>query len=187
MIKKFIDYLKDNNISKDNTLKLLKEEKSLSSDEKNLIFAYCFPRQLLDRELPIRIKNYREKSGYSGLNVDPHEVALIIEAGQTEQYRRYIKHLMHSFSDVSNINPVNSSEEGNPRCGICDNELLYFKDWEEYAKNINGELENRECLAFGSTESGIVLCKHCLLQLVNAVQVMNDLDPSYLDWTKRRM
>lgn len=186
MIKEFIEYLKNNNISKDDTLKLLREEKTLSNDEKNMIFAYCFPRQLLDRELPIRIKSYREKSGYSGLNIDPHEVSLIIEAGQTEQYRRYIKHLMHAFSDATKINPVQSDEEENPRCGICDCELLYHDKWKSYAPTVPGEDEKRETLAFGSTESGIVLCKHCLIQLISAVSFMNDLDPAYLDWTKRK-
>ena len=53
MIKEFIEYLKKNNISKDDTLKLLRDDPNLSREEKNLVFAYCFPRQLLDRELPI--------------------------------------------------------------------------------------------------------------------------------------
>lgn len=188
MIKDFIDYLKKNNISKDDTLKLLKNEATLGKDEKNLIYSYCFPRQLLDREFPMRIKAYREKNGYSGLNIDIPEVSLIIEAGQTEQYRRYIKHLMHAFSEVSRVNPVSCKENNleNPRCGICDSEILYFDPWKIYASSNSSEEVTKEHLAFGSTESGIVLCKHCLIQLIKATEIMNELDPSYLDWTKRK-
>lgn len=186
MIKPFIEYLKNNHISKDDTLKLLREESNLSNDEKNLIFAYCFPRQLLDRELPIRIKAYREKSGYSHLNIDPHETALIIEAGQTEQYKRYIKHLMHSFDNPSKVHSVsNSNNTGEElRCGICDDKVLYYEDWNNYISG-GGEDNNKEFLALGSTESGIVLCKHCLIQLINAIENINIIDPGFLDWTKR--
>ena len=183
MIKEFIEYLKKNNISKDDTLKLLRDDPNLNRDEKNLVFAYCFPRQLLDRELPIRIKNYREKSGYSHLKMDPSEVALIIEAGQTEQYKRYIKHLMHSFDDTAKVHPVTDPEghTENPECGICGCNVLFSEDWEKY-KDRDPE---KEYLALGSTETGIIICKHCLVQLLTSINIMNELDPSYLDWTKR--
>lgn len=183
MIKDFIEYLKKNNIPKDDTLKLLKDNNNLSREEKNLIFAYCFPRQLLDRELPIRIKTYREKSGYSHLNIDPSEVALIIEAGQTEQYRRFIKHLMHSFDNTSKIHPVTDpGHTENPDCGICGrNDILFSEDWEIY----KDKDPQKEYLALGSTETGIIICKHCLIQLLASINIMNELDPSYLDWTKR--
>lgn len=183
MIKEFIEYLKKNNISKDDTLKLLRDDSNLSREEKNLVFAYCFPRQLLDRELPIRIKAYREKSGYSHLNMDPSEVALIIEAGQTEQYKRYIKHLMHSFDDTSKVHPVTDpgGHTENPECGICGCSVLFSEDWEKY----KDQDPQKEYLALGSTETGIIICKHCLIQLLNSINIMNELDPSYLDWTKR--
>ncbi len=184
MIKPFIDYIKSNNISKDDALKLLKDETNLSRDEKNLVFTYCFPRQLLDRELPLRIKALREKYGYSHLKVDNSEIALLIEAGQTEQYRRYIKHLMYSFGDPSNIHPVTDPEHTeNPKCGICDCDVLYSEDWEKYKQRD----PDKEYLALGSTESGIILCKHCLIQLISSINLMNELDPSFLDWTKRAM
>lgn len=183
MIKEFIEYLKKNNISKDDTLKLLRDDPNLSREEKNLVFAYCFPRQLLDRELPIRIKAYREKSGYSHLNMDPSEVALIIEAGQTEQYKRYIKHLMYSFDDTSKVHPVTDpgGHTENPECGICGCSVLFSEDWEKY----KDQDQEKEYLALGSTETGIIICKHCLVQLLTSINIMNELDPSYLDWTKR--
>lgn len=186
MITDYIDYIKSNNITKESALQLLKDDETLSPQRKNLIFAYCFPRQLLDREFPTRLKQYRDKSGYSGLNLDPSEVILIVEAGQTEQYKRYIKHLMYSFGDPHKISPVKSTEETNPRCGICDCELLYYDSWNSYAPGVQGEIERKEFLALGSTETSIILCKHCLLQLVSAIDIMNSIDPSYLDWTKRK-
>ncbi len=184
MIKDFIDYIKNNNVSKEDTLELLRKDQNLTNDERNLIFAYCFPRQLLDRELPLRIKDSREKFGYSGLQLDPREVALIIEAGQTEQYRRYIKHLMYSFNDSSKVCSVTDpdSHTENPKCGICDCDVLYYEDWQKHSQDD----KDKEYLALGSSETGIILCKHCLIQLLNSINVINVIDPSFLDWTKRK-
>ena len=187
MIKTFIDYIKNNKISSSEAIELLKNDPNLSRDDKNLIYAYCFPRQLLDRELPFRIKLYRDKFGYSHLQVDSSEVSLIVEASQTEQYKRYIKHLMYSFSDASKVNPVNNINEDdeNPRCGICDCELLYYDKWNSRVPDFSEEYKDRELLAFGSTESGIILCKHCLLHLISAINIINNIDPGFLDYTKR--
>lgn len=179
----YINYIKNNHLSKEDAIKLLKEDENLTRDDKNLVIAYCFPRQLLDRELPSRIKDSWHKSGYSGLNVSPSDVTLILEASQTEQYRRYIKHLMYSFSEIPKIHPVLvDGHEENARCGICDCEILYSDDWNKFFKDNDPEMEH---LAFGSTESGITLCKHCLIQLVSAMEKINDIDPGYLDWMKR--
>lgn len=181
-MKDYIDYIKRHNISKEDAIQLLKKDQNLSNSDKNLIFAYCFPRQLLDRELPIRIKASREKYGYSRLQLDPREVALIIEAGQTEQYRRYIKHLMYSFNDPLKVCPVADPEHTeNPKCGICDCDVLYYGDWQKHSQ----EDQDREYLALGSKETRIILCKHCLIQLLNSINIINVIDPSFLDWTKR--
>lgn len=161
-LKKFIDYIKNSNIDKSKVLELLKNESSLENWEKNIIYVYCFPRQLLDRELPSRIQNNR--IGRSINKIDYPDIALIIEAGQTNQYKRFIQHLMHSFYDFNTIYKTDMWEES--FCPICGEPL-----------NID--------TAFGSSQSSIVLCDHCLLQLQVAIQLMENIDPSYLDWKLR--
>lgn len=210
--KPFIDFIKNTNATKETALKLLKDETSLTPEEKNLIFLYCFPRPLLDGELMIRIQKYREKNNITNLSLLPdfNETGLLIEAGRTEQYSRFIKHLMYSFGDVSKVAPVSypyksetkeslespiSKNLKTDNCAICGKDLFYLNDWTAlvesnknnttFADDLSSESERKEFLAYGSKQSDVVLCKHCLIQLVNAIQIMSDIDPGFLDWTKR--
>ena len=89
---------------------------------------------------------------------------------------------MYSFNDPSKIYPVTDpGHSENPKCGICDCDILYHEDWEKQSH----EDQQKEWLALGSTETGIMLCKHCLIQLLNSINIMNTIDPGYLDWSKR--
>lgn len=186
-LKPYVDYLLQSGIAKDAGLELLKGDTNLNRDEKNLIYCYCYPRQLLDRELPRRVQNYRQSCNIpsSGL-LTPHlgEAALIIEAFRTEQYGRFIKHLIYSFSDPTKVSPVAGS--GKLDCCICG-KIVYEND--EWARLVgeNREKDDKQYLAFGSTESDVVLCKDCLVQLITATQILENIDPDYLDWRKQMM
>ena len=182
-IRPFIKYLKENQIPEQKALELLKENKVLENSEKNLIYAYCYPRPLEDYGLPPRIQQYRIKRQTfpDGLSTDPQEIALIIEASQTEQYGRFIKHIMHAFGDPEKIFPVAGSDE--EKCAICGKTIYEFDKWTEETV---GQDEERHKLCFGSTDSKIVLCVDCIQRLVEAIGVIDSIDPGFLDWTKRQ-
>lgn len=221
--KPFIEFIKNSGATKEETLKLLKEETSLTPEEKNLIFLYCFPRPLADGELTKRIQSYRQKNNIVSLSLAPdyNETGLIIEAAKTEQYSRFIKHLMYSFGKISKVVTVSydykeEKEElrkkkdvaelvlfsptdiktKTEKCALCGRELLYYNDWIQIINqnstdlspirdDIMNEQMREEFLAFGSKDSNIILCKHCLIQLINACQIINEIEPEFLDWTKR--
>ncbi len=181
-IRPFINYLKENNISQTEALELLKNNKVLDNSEKNLIYAYCYPRPLGDYELPSRVKAYRDSrmTGPDGKADDPQEVILLVEACQTDQYRRFMKHLMHAFGNPDKLFPVAGSDEES--CSICGKKIY---DWDKW-KELFPEDQGNHKLCYGSTDREVVLCVDCLKRLVEAIGVMNEIDPGFLDWTKRK-
>lgn len=186
-LKPYVDYLLQSGIDKDKGLELLKSDQNLSKDEKNIIYCYCYPRQLLDMELPIRVQNYRTKCNIpsSGL-LQPHigEATLIVEAFRTEQYGKFIRHLIHSFADPSKVSPIAGTEKLN--CCICGKVVYENEEWTKLVGE-NREKDDRQYLAFGSTDSSVVLCKNCLVQLITATKILENIDPDYLDWKKQMM
>lgn len=183
-IKPFIKYLKENNITKEQALVLLRDNKTLDSSEKNLIYAYCYPRQLRDYELPSRIQQYRinKLTGPDGKFDDPQEVIMIVEACQTEQYGRFMKHLMHAFGNPEKIFPV--AGESEETCCICGKTVY---EWDKWTKELGPEGDSdKSKICYGSTDSKVVLCKSCLGRLIEAIEIINDVDPGFLDWTKRK-
>lgn len=181
--KKFIDYFKDNKYTAERVLSILSKREDLTRDEKNFIYLYCFPRPLLDRELIPRVMEEHKKRGDLGnrgsLEPSALDVSLILEAGQTEQYGRFIKHLMHAFGDESKIFKV--AGQNTYECPICGKILSGEALW----KIVQFQDPNKEFLAIGSRESSITMCLDCLIQLNTAKDLINILDPSFLDWTKR--
>jgi hypothetical protein len=183
-IRPFIKYLKESKVSEQEALKLLKENKTLENSEKNLIYAYCYPRPLGDYGLPPRIQQYRTNHGTlpNGLSGDPQEVIMIVEASQTEQYGRFIKHVMHAFGKPEKLYPV--AGVGEDTCAICGKSIYEFDKWtSETDGNTDPE---RHKLCFGSPDSKIVLCVDCLQRLAEAIGIIDFIDPGFLDWTKRQ-
>lgn len=178
----YINYLKQENIAAETAVDLLRKEDVLDIGEKRFIYMYCYPRPLRDRELPSRVIETRKNRGPYARNgfLDPDdlETALIIEAGQTLQYGRFIKHLMHAFSDPEKIHQISGTDV--LECPICGKRLREFNIWDSTLD------KTKEHIAYGSpTETSIVLCLDCLVQLTCAAEIMNVLDPGFLDWTKR--
>lgn len=180
-IKPFIDII-EKGLDKDKAIELLKNENSLTNDEKRLIYMYCFPRPLGDRELPNRVRETRKQRGPNCRNgflqPDDLETSLIIEAGRTMQYGNFIKHLMHSFARPEDVYQISGTEV--LECPICGKKIREFNIWDSTLDHA------KEHLAFGSpAQTSITLCIDCLVQLVNASEIIQIIDPGYLDWTKR--
>lgn len=181
--KRFIDYFRANKIPSDKALILLKGRTDLNRDEKNFIYLYCYPRPLLDKELKPRVSSEHIKRGdlvnKGTLIPNTLDVTLILEAGQTTQYGRFIKHLMYAFCNESKVIVVEGADKY--ECPICGKTLLGKDLWTP----ISDTDKTKESLAFGSTESSVALCLDCLVQLNSAYDTVNVIDPGFLDWTKR--
>ena len=184
-LKPYVDYLLLSGIKKEEGLNLLKSDNTLTGNEKNAIYCYCYPRQLLDRELPVRIQAHRKKLGLPerGTLIPTYgESILIVEAFRTEQYGRFIRHLIHSFSDPNTIFPIEGEKED--ECSICGNVVYEHELWKNRFGTIPEEQKNKQFLAFGSEGSSIILCRNCLAQLIKATEILESINPDYLDWKK---
>lgn len=182
-IKQYIDYLKANKISDSEAKKLLADNKTLDSNTKNLIYMYCYPRQLKDYGLPERIQQYRKSclSGESGKKGDPVETILLVEACQTEQYGRFMKHLMHAFGNSDNVSPIAGSDSDH--CCLCGKEVFGIDKWKLDYSATDPE---KHKMSFGSSESSSIICIDCLAHLIESMEIINSIDPGFLDWTKRK-
>ena len=155
-------------------------------EEKSIIFTLGSfqPYILLDGDLQRFIMDHREKAyGHlrGSLNEDPDEVSLILKAYLSPQYRRYIKHLMISFTDDSNeIFPVKGFEV--EECGLCHKKIYQYSHWESIcqANPSFGEQDRKEYLSIGSHQSNNSICTNCLVQLRAAKDLLEYLMPGFL-------
>ena len=149
---------------------------TLSPVEKNVVYFYCFPRPLADYGLPPRIQEYRATHGI-GDRGDSSEVIFLAEACQTEQYGRFMKHLMHAFGNPENVHPISGTDTDT--CCICGKSTV---EYDEYlAKGLNSP----EVLSYGSSDSSSTICIDCLSRLIETMELVENLDPSFLNWAKR--
>lgn len=176
-----IGHIKSKQMSPEEAVVFLARTK-LRPDEQSLVYYYCFPRPLLDRELMSRVKEEHRKNGdveNRGSRVPNNlDIGLILEAGQTQQYGRFIKHLMYSFCNMNSIFCVDD-DGNNYECPICGKTLVGKLRW-----NPSSDLF-MENVAIGSIDSSITMCADCIIQLTAAKSLMQELDPGFLDWTKR--
>jgi hypothetical protein len=176
-IKAAIEYLKTNKIDAKEAINVLAQSR-LDQNEKNLVYCYCYPRPLPDYGLPDRIQEYRA-SHMIGENGNDSEIAFLLEACQTEQYGRFMKHIMHAFENPEIVHPIEG--ERTDTCCLCGKVLHEDTSWRQ-----NFPLDSeRHNLCFGSSDSSSVICVDCLIRLVKTIQIVNELDPGFLDWTKR--
>lgn len=185
-IKYFLDKFQSSKLNNLEVLEYLSNNNELTPEEKNLIFLYLFPRPLADKELPKRFQDVRvNENKYGSLIPNLNEVAIIIEAGKTLQYSRYIKHLLHSYSSVENIHSIEGSNVCN--CCLCNKEIYELTLWKEFSKQYKSEEEQEKLfLAFGSTETDLPICMPCLLSLRKAIDIIDTIDPSFLNWKLRK-
>lgn len=189
LVLEYLQKIKAAHLTKEAAINFLTPEKRLTSDSKNLIISYCFPRPLGDYELPSRVSNYRNSMGINqagSLQPIDGEVILLIEAGQTTQYGRFIKHIMHAFCDPELL--INITGNNKSSCCICGKQTCNLDLWKSIVDAIPGipEETHKEWLTFGSKESEVTMCLDCIVQLVKAKEIMDFIDPSFYDWTKRK-
>lgn len=180
-LKFYIDRLKDCTVRE--AVGLLKVDQELSIEEKNLIYLYLFPRPLLDRQLPERVQSYRGKQSQGFLQPNLGEIGLLVEAYRTEQYKRFMKHLFHSFTNPEHLYPV--AGNGQCECALCGKNLYEEDVWNDMCTRFPGsdEKNKKEYLAYGSKNSSINLCLDCIIQLKETSILLEELEPGYLlDW-----
>ena len=182
--KFYIDKLKNCEVHE--AINLLRVEPDLSIEEKNLIYLYLFPRPLLDKQLPERVQANRGNQYQGYLQPNLGEVGLFIEAYRTEQYKRFMKHLFHSFIDPMQLFPI--AGNGQCECALCGKNLYENEAWSEMCLRFpqSGEQNKKEYLAFGSKNSNINLCLDCIVQLKEASIILEEIEPGYLlDWRSK--
>lgn len=178
-LKKILEKLKGD--EKDKVFNILKKDENLNTQEKFLIYSYLYPRNLLDKELPSRIKSYRNlyNSPAGFLFPDMGESTLLVEAYRTPQYNRFLRHLYYSFTSLDLVHPVSGNSK--EKCCICDKTIHCSDSWIEACKLYTPELEKREYLCFGSNDSGLNICLPCLIQLLNSREILEVFEPGFLN------
>ena len=176
--KKHINYLLDEHVSKEDSIKYLKSQGDLNDEDRLLIYSYCYPRHLLDRELPNHIQYLRKSQGNNGMGwLKPfhREASILVEAYRGIQYGRFMRHLMHAFlEDQEKLGSC--SGEGEDFCPICGKKILYVGSWNE---NTDPEAET---LAIMSSDSSVCLCKDCMVQLAESYNLIEKIEgPGFLN------
>ena len=179
-LKKYSDYILSGKIERQEGIEYLKNQNELSNEDRLLIYSYCYPRHILDRELPLHIQNFRKKCGNSGsgwLQPNFREACILVEAFRTLQYGRFIRHLMHAFLDTDKLSSC--SGIGEDHCPICGKKIVYVDSWDSEKD------KDSETLAIMSSESSVCLCKDCLIQLYTSKGLIDEnFEPGFLDKPK---
>lgn len=146
---------------------------SLSPGEKNTIYTYLFPGNLLDGELAEQLKQYGG-GGYRGV-IEPSDIdlPLLVNAYGSRQYRGFIRHLLHSFIKVGEQELFLLESQEKCECGICKSEIY----------GTQASPPDKEHLAYGSQKSDLLLCPTCLYQLHILDSLLKRLEgKDYLIW-----
>jgi len=146
---------------------------SLSSGEKNTIYTYLFPGNLLDGELAEQLKQYGG-GGYRGIiESNDIDLPLLVNAYGSRQYRGFIRHLLHSFIKVGDQELFLLESPETSECGICKVGIY----------GTHASPPDKEHLAYGSQKSDVLLCPSCLYQLHILDSLLKRLEgKDYLIW-----
>ena len=176
-LKTCIDFIILNDLDRNQGIEYLKKV-NLSKEDKILAYSYCYPRNILDYELPKHIMVYRNKYNMpNGWLVENFgESCILVEAFRSLQYRNFMRHLMHSFLDPSQLSSVEG--EGEDNCPICGKTVYYSLSWD---KDFGNTDKDQELLAIISKGSSVCLCKDCLAQLLNCYNLIEKIEgPDFL-------
>ena len=166
-------------------LSILKDDQVLDREQKGFIWNYMFPDPLLDYELPKLVGPYlsRVNGGHGFWQPDPGMLLHLTRAFRCDQYRNFIRHLLHTFIRVI-PSPV-SGKGHSHSCPICGKVLYEYDFWVERCSGPKAssmtDLEKKEYLAYGSDSSDCQLCVPCLMQLAELDRVLETLYPGYLE------
>lgn len=159
----------------------LSEIPELDIPMKTLVYNLSTYPIFQDGELPMKIKYSRYlRDKTIGFNdVDIPEISILASAYRSQQYKRFIKHLVFSFLNPTEIFPVISSTEESCGCSICGKVIYEEKRWlqlcEEYPSS--GENLEKNFLQFSAKNTNISLCKNCIIQLKGLSEILKELEP----------
>lgn len=173
-IKTCIDQLREKNRSKEDVKRYLSSSDQFNDPSKKIIFDDLFPPIIPDKELPTLIVKNREAEGkkplfnFSGFLVPVEsEIAILYSAFKSEQYQRFMLHLLHSFTSDKKVYPIGGRFKSN--CALCNKVLYNYDIWYEeclkFPQLAEKEKERKEFLSFGSNTSNLNLCLDCIVQL----------------------
>ena len=178
----FINWLKSQGKSRGDAISILKKSQAipisggklsidqLTSDWKNLIISYTYPRYIGNYQLPTFIQMYRSKltTVPTQMTPDVNETGIILESYKGRIYENFIRHLIWGFckneqgmddnSKIIRIQPDPSIYSGCPICGEKHPEQPHF----------------------GSTESSVTICNRCLPNLILASHVLDLFEPNFI-------
>jgi hypothetical protein len=114
------------------------------------------------------------------------EIAILLGAYQSPQYKRYIKHMLMAYSDAKKIYPVQGNREG--ECGICKKAIYNFSNWATRCDSnpALGEQNRKEYLEFASPTTNVSICLDCLIQLNGLHEFLSSLCPEYWKYKNSR-
>lgn len=178
-MKTYIENLK--NLDEKSVLETLKSA-TLSSFEKNFIYTYLFPKPLKHMELLEVVGNKRTQHNQTDLlKPDSLEVLILLRAYRTEQYRKFILHLLHSFiENQGGTYIVNEEVEEHDTCSICGKKLYPFSMWSKMLADYPESPENnrKEYLMFGNDQTGLCMCLDCMIQLKELNTYLENIEGS---------
>ena len=171
-----------NNVSVEDAKVMLGGTKNLDSHEKNIVYLWCYPRELPEYGLPNRIQSYIRKVGlaWNPVNLDLGFVAHLIEAERTSVYGKFMRHLMYSFTvNPSLISPVLG--DSIDQCPICGENVYETNAWDKLSELSQEDRELSKGLAFSSKKSSSCLCLRCLSHLNEAYNILEgNIKSNYL-------
>lgn len=173
-----IEYLQSQVLTEKEILEWLQQENRLNNDEKLLVYSYLRDKPVIhDRELP---------QLFSMANSDIDKLAILIGAWRSEQYHRYMLHLLISFVvNDKTIHYVSTDETG--YCGITGKEVYGLKKWNDITAkggdDMITELNNKDHLAITNSinnQTDQMLSKEGLIYLHNLYEFLNYIDPNFM-------
>lgn len=153
----------------------------ISPFQKNLLFIYVFPPIIQDRELLYTYPKIREaylKGEISEPDLGQKELLLLMGAYRSEQYGKFIRHLLHSFikNNGSSVYIDESLLDG--YCAISGKHLFGFRLWSSICQPSD---PSKNFLAYSSRNSELLMGRESLVRLQQLNQYLSVIEgPDYL-------
>jgi hypothetical protein len=160
----------------------------LGSFEKAIIYSHFWNNILRDGELVDMMtagrSGYPEIASKGSLAFFEPDIINLYTALHSEQYKRYIFHLLYAYRDPNLIHQQDGL--GQCKCDICGKQIYRNTSWLGIAPSRPMEKYNKEYLAFFSEGSSTTVCLDCIAQLQYLTQLLQTIDPSCLTpfWIK---
>lgn len=176
-----INKLKSNELATEDKIKVINES-TVDSQIKFILINYYGKFLFLDGDLLKYIESYRVGSipREGNLGGDLAEVNILMSALRSEQYKRFIRHILGQYT--KSIHPVDDNEEH--ECCVCWRPVYGIK-------NPNSNLGQGSILykAFTGNKTKTCMCVSCLMNLNLLEYILEDLEDTdtlrMLEWIKK--